>query len=424
MDDSTLNGRGGGQPAPASGLPQRVFFEDSSENSSDWRWPFWPLVPLYPYGNRRTLRTEIVKDTVWTFDQVQGIFYVVVPIRMTVVRLAAGGLLVYAPIAPTRECVRLLRELEAQHGAVQYIILPTVSGLEHKVFVGPFARQFRTAQVFVAPHQWSFPLNLPLSWLGLPLGRTQPLPEQPQDAPFADEFDYAVLGPIHLGVGPFEEVAFFHRRSHSLLLTDSIVSIPAEPPPVVQLDPFPLLFHARDRASEVPEDKPVNRLKGWQRIVLFAFYFSPGALEVPPWGNVFAEARQVGDRSRRNYFGLYPFRWKPGWEQSFEALRQDGRLLVAPILQKLILNRAPQQTLDWAARVAGWDFHRILPCHLDAPLLADSRQFRRAFTFLEKPLPTAGTPSAALPEADLELLNRLDHGFSRRGILPAAKELV
>ncbi|HIK40838.1 DUF4336 domain-containing protein, partial [Thermoleptolyngbya sp. M55_K2018_002] len=160
-------------------MPQRVFFEGSSENSSDWRWPFWPLVPLYPYGNRRTLRTEIVKDTVWTFDQVQGIFYVVVPIRMTVVRLAAGGLLVYAPIAPTGECVRLLRELEVQHGAVQYIILPTVSGLEHKVFVGPFARQFRTAQVFVAPHQWSFPLNLPLSWLGLPLGRTQPLPEQP-----------------------------------------------------------------------------------------------------------------------------------------------------------------------------------------------------------------------------------------------------
>ncbi len=419
MDDSTLNGSGGWQPAPASASPPSVVFE----NPSDWRWPFWPLVPLYPYGNRRTLRTEIVKDTIWTFDQVQGIFYVVVPIRMTVVRLAGGGLLVYAPIAPTRECVRLLQELEAQHGQVKYIILPTVSGIEHKVFVGPFSRRFPTAQVFVAPHQWSFPLNLPLSWLGLPLGRTQPLPENPQDAPFADEFDYAVLGPIHLGVGSFEEVALFHRRSHSLLLTDSIVSIPAEPPAIVQIEPFPLLFHARDRASEVPEDTPANRIKGWQRIALFAFYFSPGALEVPPWGEVLAEAAQASDRSRRNYFGLYPFRWKSGWQKSFEALRHDGRPLVAPILQKLILNRAPQETLDWATRVASWDFNRILPCHLDAPLLADSRQFRRAFAFLEKPVP--GLEGAiALPDTDLELLTRLDTRFSRSKILPAAKEPI
>ena len=40
------------------------------------RWPFWPVVPLYPYGQRPTLRREVVKDTVWTFDQTQGIFYV------------------------------------------------------------------------------------------------------------------------------------------------------------------------------------------------------------------------------------------------------------------------------------------------------------------------------------------------------------
>jgi len=56
------------------------------------------------------------------------------------------------------------QELVAEHGDVSYIILPTVSGLEHKVFVGPF-RCFPHALVFVAPNQWSFPLNLPLSWL-------------------------------------------------------------------------------------------------------------------------------------------------------------------------------------------------------------------------------------------------------------------
>lgn len=423
MDDSTLNESGTDRQLGRSPTPPLDNSDQSSDQSTDWRWPFWPIVPLYPYGNRRTLRTEVVKDTLWTFDQIQGIFYVTVPIRMTVVRLAAGGLLVYAPIAPTRECLRRLQELEAQYGEVKYIILPTVSGIEHKVFVGPFARQFRAAQVFVAPHQWSFPLNLPLSWLGLPPGRTHPLPDDPQDAPFADEFDYAVLGPINLGVGPFEEVAFFHRRSRTLLITDSIVSIPAEPPPVVQLDPFPLLFHARDRATDAIEDTPANRRKGWQRIALFAFYFSPGALEVPPWGEVLREAQKVGDRTRRNYFGLYPFRWKPGWQESFAALRGEGRLLVAPILQTLILNRAPQETLDWAAKVASWDFHRILPCHLDAPLAADSRQFRRAFAFLEKPV-SGSEAIAPLPDADLELLKRLDGGFSRIKILPASKERI
>jgi len=93
----------------------------------DLLWRYWPLLPLYPYGKRRTLRQEVLKNTIWTFDQVQGIFYVVVPIRMTVVRLETGGLLVYAPIAPTPECVRLVRELEAEHGAVKSIVLPTIS---------------------------------------------------------------------------------------------------------------------------------------------------------------------------------------------------------------------------------------------------------------------------------------------------------
>ena len=102
----------------------------------------------------------MVKDTLWTFEQLQGIFYVVVPIRMTVIKLASGGLFVYAPVAPTPECIRLMRELESQHGEVKYIILPTISGIEHKVFVGPFARYFPKAIVYVAPNQWSFQFQL------------------------------------------------------------------------------------------------------------------------------------------------------------------------------------------------------------------------------------------------------------------------
>lgn len=369
-------------------------------------------MPIYPYGRRRTLRKEVVPDTIWTFEQVQGIFYVVVPVRMTVVKLEAGGLFVYAPIAPTAECVRQVRELEAKYGEVKYIILPTISGLEHKVFVGPFARRFPNARIFVAPNQWSYPINLPLSWLGFPPNRTQTLPADSSQTPFFSEFDYEILGPIELGLRPFAEVAFFHKRSRTLLVTDSIVSIPAEPPEIVQLDPYPLLFHAKDDVSDVIQDNAACRCKGWQRIALFALYFRPSTLETIPLKTAFRDASQAPDRSKKAYFGLFPFKWQNNWKQSFDALY--GRsILVAPILQTLILNRAPLKTLNWADRVARWDFQRIIPCHFDAPIAAVPHQFRQAFAFLK-----GGFGSQPLPDADFELLRELDESLIRRGIVP------
>jgi len=393
----------------------------------DFSWRLWPLVPLYPYGRRRTIRKEVLKDTIWNFDQIQGIFYVVVPIRMTVVKLETGGLLVYAPVAPTPECIRLVNELVAEHGNVKYIILPTVSGLEHKVFVGPFARYFPTAQVFVAPNQWSFPLNLPLSWLGLPAKRTQLLPEDSSKTPFADEFDYAMLGPINLGSGRFAEVAFFHKRSHSLLVTDSVLSIPEDPPAIVQLDPYPLLFHAKDNACDIVADIQANRRKGWGRICLFALYFQPSGLEIRPWSKVFQDALKASERSKKAYFGLYPFKWQD-WQRSFEALRGNGRLFVAPILQTLILNRAPKETIEWADKVASWDFEWIIPCHFDAPIKAQPYQFRQAFSFLEKqPSFGAGVFNSntyPLPEEDFKTLKEIDVSLNKFSIVPPAKEKV
>ena len=395
-------------------------------NPGDFSWSFWPAVPLYPYGKRRTLRTEVVKDRIWTFDQLQGILYVAVPIRMSVVKLEEGGLLIYAPVAPTRECIRLLKELVAEHGDVKYIILPTISGLEHKVFVGPFARRFPNAQVFVAPNQWSFPLNLPLSWLGFPAKRTHILPSDSSKTPFASQFDYAMLGPIELGPGRFEEVAFFDKRSHTLFVTDSVVAVPEEPPEIVQLDPYPLLFHAKEDAFDVVEDNPANRRKGWQRISLFAFYFRPSALETVKTVQSIRDALKAPERSKKAYFGWFPFKWKWNWKRSFDALRGDGRLFVAPILQTLILNRAPKETIDWANQVASWNFQQIIPCHFDSPINADSRQFRQAFTFLEKkPFVGNGVSSSSnqsLPQEDFQLLREIDENLTRLRITPPPQE--
>jgi hypothetical protein len=380
----------------------------------NWLWKFWFVLPIYPYSQGRTLRTEVYKDRVWTFDRLQGIFYVIVPIRMTVVKLAEGGLLVYAPIAPTPECLDLMAELIALHGDVKYIILPTISGLEHKVFVGPFARQYPQAEIWVAPKQWSFPVNLPLSWLGIPQARTHIIPVDGLNLPFGEEFDCALLGGINLNVGDFGEVALYHRPTQTLLLTDTIVSIPDTPPPIVETDSFALLFHARDRATDRITDTPAHRQRGWWRICLFAFYFQPSVLGIPQWGEVFKLARSVSDRSRHNYFGLYPFAWQPNWEASFHALAGGGRILVAPILRTLILNRASQDTLKWVDRVASWNFVRIIPCHLSAPIPSNPSEFRRAFDFLI----AAAEDNSGLVDADSQTLVTINDRLDRLGILP------
>jgi Domain of unknown function (DUF4336) len=373
----------------------------------DWKWPWWPSLPLYPYGYRQTLRTEIIPDWAWSFEQIQGVLYVVTPLRMTVIRLHAGGLLIYAPVAPTPECLRLVQELVDRYGAVQHIILPTLSGLEHKVFVGPFARKYPTATVYVAPGQWSFPVNLPLSWLGLPADRTKLLTAE---NPFGDRFDYALLGPIDLNLGTFGEIALFDRQLQLLLVTDVVLSIPAQPPAIIQEAPYPLLFHARDQANDPIIDSPAQRLQGWQRIVLFTLYFRPSAVQISSTFQALRSIATAPDKSRQAFFGLYPFSWQDNWLASFQAIQNNGQLLVAPILQQLILNRAPQQTLAWVDRVSQWDFKQIIPCHFQAPLPAGPAEFRAAFDFL-----TQGPP---LPIADLQLIQDINHLLENSGILP------
>ncbi len=56
---------------------------------------------------------------------------------------------------------------------------------------------------------------------------------------------------------------------------------------------------------------------------------------------------------------------------------------MAPILQKLILNREPEKVLKWADEVAKWSIKRIIPCHLENDVKTNSKEFRRAFNFLE-----------------------------------------
>ena len=81
-------------------------------------------------------------------------------------------------------------------------------------------------------------------------------------------------------------------------------------------------------------------------------------------------------------------------------------------MQTLILNRAPQATLQWADTIASWDFKQIIPCHFTTLIKTTPQEFRQAFNFLEADCPRS------IPEADLKTLQSIDALLYKSGIVP------
>ena len=131
-----------------------------------------------------------------------------------------------------------MRNLERQYGPIRHIVLGTVA-LEHKATFGPFAQNFPKAQVWIQPGQWSFPLNLPLvPALGVVQRNTRLLlSQQQQDPPeWVADLEYEILEPLRFkSVGAFSETAFFHKSTQTLLVTDAVVSVTPDPPPIIQV---------------------------------------------------------------------------------------------------------------------------------------------------------------------------------------------
>eukprot|EP00850_Spirogloea_muscicola_P021041 SM000234S07901 [mRNA] locus=s234:193965:196156:+ [translate_table: standard] len=317
--------------------------------------------PLSPFLERQTLRYELQPGVMWGFEQEQGLGFssVTTNVRMTVVLLASGGLWVHAPIAPTRQCLQLLSELGAD---VEHIVLPTFA-YEHKVVVGPFSRKFPRAAVWVAPSQWSWPLNLPPAFFGIfPKGilRSSGDTSAPPP-PWADEIEQKFFKSPEVGIGPYVEVAFFHKATRTLLVTDAVVLVPPEAPKVVR--PQNLLAAAQNGlavqilskgkdVSTVPvPDSPVARRRGWQRMVLQILFFGPANLLEP--------------------------------EESFQKV--SNRLIVSPVVKTLVFSKVPEQAKAWVESIAqDWNFKRIIPAHFAAPINARPGDFRAAFSFLDE----------------------------------------
>uniref|UniRef100_A0A803QKU1 T4P13.26 protein n=1 Tax=Cannabis sativa TaxID=3483 RepID=A0A803QKU1_CANSA len=352
--------------------------------------------PLGPFLNRTTSRTEAVKGSIWLFEQEQALGFssVSTNIRMTVIKLKSGGLWIHAPIAPTDECIQLVKELGAP---VEYIVLPTFA-YEHKIFVGPFSRKFPRAQVWVAPRQWSWPLNLPLEFFGI--FRSKTLKDEDLSTPWADEIEQKVLSSPEVGIGPYVEVAFYHKRSRTLLVTDAVIFVPKQPPKCISKES--LLASAKNglavkilsKGKQVPNepvvDNSMNRQKGWERMVLQILFLGPSNLLEP--------------------------------NASFAQMSQ--KLIVSPIVKTLVFSKVPEKVRDWIDRITrDWNFKRIIPAHFAGPINANRSTFLAAFAFLDDLLgeryvtrPTVSLLFASLmgkagsyfPPDDMKTLSSLD----------------
>ena len=384
---------------------------NSSINSSDKDWPWWPLFPLYPYGKKNTLFTEIIPEQIWGFEQLQGIYYVAVPIRLTVVKVSRG-LMLFNPLPPTTELMKDLLDLESNHGPVVDIVLPTASGLEHKISLPSMARAFPEANIWVCPGQWSFPIDLPLSFIGLSSKRTKVLFQD--GLPNENECEWLSLGPIDIGLGRFQEVACYHKFSKSLLVTDALVGIEAKPPKLFDFDPTPLLFHSRESGKEDLLDTKEARLKGWKRLVLFASFLKPIKLSIPSLKEVLKNSFKVGLRNSKAHYGIYPFSWELGWEASTDVLVGNTKPLiqVPPVLERLVFPRARQTFIDWLLKInSKRDIRWLISAHYSAPVKFSS-------TEIDYLIKRISTKPWATSEGNWTFLDWLDKKLLKLGVVP------
>jgi hypothetical protein len=134
----------------------------------------------------------------WTASQSLGALGMDIGARMTVVRLASGGLFVHAPIRLTDQLKAALDDL----GPVEVAVAPNSM---HHMFLGPFLAAYPAAKGYAAPGAAAKHPELPLT----------PIPA-PGSAPWSTDLDHLRVE----GLPKLDEHAFFHRKTRTLILTD------------------------------------------------------------------------------------------------------------------------------------------------------------------------------------------------------------
>lgn len=175
-----------------------------------------------------------VADGVWIVDgaPLRPAPGLVLPVRMTVVRLASGGLWLHSPVPPSQALAQALAAL----GPVRHLIAPNIA---HWSFVALWRRHHPEASVWAVPGLGRrVPVRLQRLRIDGELG-----PGAPGD--WVGEIDQAVVP----GAAGFREIAFLHRASGTLILTDLIASLEAEKLPL------PMRLFARANGMLAPDGR-------------------------------------------------------------------------------------------------------------------------------------------------------------------------
>lgn len=289
-------------------------------------------------------------------------------IRSVAVKLSDGSVLLYNPVAPTREFFSLLDE--ATGGAeVRWIVCGSYA-IEHFTFMADAHRQFPDAGLYVTPKKRTPPVDLPLKLLGVPLAGVVGEGDRLEDgsrAPWADELATAVLCYDNPEAGslPIAEAAFYDKVSKSLILTDAVESIPREAPSIVRTENLLTLAPDVPGVDEIPSpDSELARRKGWAKMSLLVQFFQPDKSMPGSTGNAFE------------------LEWASGYLDDFEAIAEKP--FTAPILRYLVYSKNPAAVIDWVERCAAFDFERVIPAHYSAPLAINPQEFSEVFDFLRK----------------------------------------
>ena len=153
-----------------------------------------------------------VAENLWTVESepIRAGGLLPLPLRMTVIRLADGGLLLYSPVRVTPG----LRQALAALGPVRHLVAPNVA---HWMFLPDWQRDCPEAVTWGAP---GLRRRAQVRAAGVrvdhDLGPVAP-------AAWRDEIEQVV---VHSG--PFAEVALFHRPSRSLLVADLVLNVEGE----------------------------------------------------------------------------------------------------------------------------------------------------------------------------------------------------
>jgi hypothetical protein len=204
-----------------------------------------------------------VAENVWVVDSgPMNAMGLSLPVRMSVVRLASGGMWLHSP---TRFDERLREEIEAI-GPIQHLVAPNIA---HWSFLKDWQTQCAGATTWAAPKLRE---RAQVKAKGVRLDRDI-TGEAP--AEWAEEIEHAIVE----GAMGFREVAFFHRPSRTLLLTDLIENLETAKLPlgtrlfaVVMgahkgTSPLQIRLALRPRRAQAAE--AVRRMIGWgpERVV-------------------------------------------------------------------------------------------------------------------------------------------------------------